>query len=329
MHQIHRFLQKIEEVERWARETIGMEANAVARLQDRITPDFYEVILKILQSKGRVVITGIGKSAAIANKIVATLNSTGTPSMFMHAADAVHGDLGMVQQDDVVLCISKSGNTPEIKALVPLIKAGGNVLIAMVGNPDSLLAKQADYMLDVSVEKEACPNNLAPTTSTTAQLVMGDALAVCLLKSRGFTSTDFARYHPGGSLGKRLYTTLSDLANQNARPMVHPSNTIKQVIVELTKKRLGAVAVVEEGKVIGIITDGDLRRMLEANIDMEKAIASDIMGHNPIYMDAEELAVVAAKKMAEHKISQIIVLEKKEYAGIVHIHDLNKEGILI
>ncbi|MBO6517382.1 MAG: KpsF/GutQ family sugar-phosphate isomerase [Bacteroidia bacterium] len=306
-----------------------MEANAIARLQERISPDFYSVVTTVLQSEGRVVITGIGKSAIIANKIVATLNSTGTPAMYMHAADAVHGDLGMIQKEDVVICISKSGNTPEIKALVPLLKRGGNPLIGMVGNVDSFLGLQADYVLDVAVEKEACPNNLAPTTSTTAQLVMGDAIAVCLLKARGFTSKDFAQYHPGGSLGKKLYVTLADLAAQNAKPVVEPGASVKEVIVELTAKRLGAVAVLDNEQVVGIVTDGDIRRMLEANVDMDASVASDIMGTDPICMQADQLAANAANAMAEHKISQVIVLNDKKYVGIVHIHDLNREGILI
>jgi arabinose-5-phosphate isomerase len=318
----------MEDVRGWAVEAIDMEAKAIARLNDLISDDFVHVVNTVLSSSGRLVVTGIGKSAAIANKIVATLNSTGTPSMFMHAADAVHGDLGMIQKDDIVLCISKSGNTPEIKALVPLIKSGGNTLVGMVGNLDSFLAKQADYVLDVTVDKEACPNNLAPTTSTTAQLVMGDTLAVCLLKSRGFSSSDFAKYHPGGSLGKRLYTTLADLAAQNGKPEVKPSDSIKEVIVELTEKRLGAVAVIDNGALKGIITDGDIRRMLESDIAMDSAVASDIMANDPVNMQGEELAAHAASVMADRKISQIVVMQGDDYAGMVHIHDLNREGIL-
>ncbi len=321
-------MQKIEDVRGWVAETIELEAKAIAQLNDQISDDFFHVVETVLSSSGRLVVTGIGKSAAIANKIVATLNSTGTPSIFMHAADAVHGDLGMIQKDDIVICISKSGNTPEIKALVPLIKSGGNTLIGMVGNMDSFLAQHAEYVLDVTVSKEACPNNLAPTTSTTAQLVMGDALAVCLLKSRGFSSNDFAKYHPGGSLGKRLYTTLADLAGQNGKPRVSPSDSIKRVIVELTEKRLGAVAVIDGTNLVGVITDGDIRRMLESDIDMESAVAQDIMAASPVTMQQDELAANAAGVMADRKISQIIVLHGKEYAGMVHIHDLNREGIL-
>lgn len=322
-------MQNLDEVLDWAKETIAIEARAVMALQERVSEDFYECVKAILQTEGRVVITGIGKSAAIANKIVATLNSTGTPAIFMHAADAVHGDLGMIRDNDIVICISKSGNTPEIKALVPLIKNGGNMLIGMVGNNDSFLGRQSDRILDISVDKEACPNNLAPTTSTTAQLVMGDALAVCLLKARGFTSKDFARYHPGGALGKRLYTTLFDLAEMNAKPLVSPNSTIKQVIMELTSKRLGAVAVVDGDAVVGIVTDGDIRRMLEDNRDIENCTAEDIMGKTPVCLEGEELATVAAQKMNEYKISQIIVLQDGAYFGMVHIHDLNREGILI
>ena len=246
----------------------------------------------------------------------------------MHAADAVHGDLGMVQTGDTVICISKSGNTPEIKALVPLIKQGGNVLVAMAGNSTSFLAEHADYLLDVTVEKEACPNNLAPTTSTTAQLVMGDALAVCLLKARGFTSSDFAKYHPGGALGKRLYTTLGELATKNDKPMVGLDASVREVIMELTNKRLGAVAVLHNEEVVGIITDGDIRRMLERDKSMDSLTASDIMGKTPITMQASDLAYHAASMMSERKISQMVVLDDKKYVGVVHIHDLNREGIL-
>ena len=328
MHQIDTLLQNKDEVLGWAKETIALEAAAITRLQKQLNTDFVQTIETILQAKGRVVVTGIGKSAAIANKIVATLNSTGTPAIFMHAADAVHGDLGMIQTGDVVICISKSGNTPEIKALVPLIKQAGNTIVAMVGDVDSFLGKQAQFILDVSTEKEACPNNLAPTTSTTAQLVMGDALAVCLLKARGFSSTDFAKYHPGGALGKRLYTTLGELAVLNEKPNVNPQAPVRTVIVELSKKRLGAVAVLHNEKVVGIITDGDIRRMLERASSIDTLTANDIMGANPITMQSSDLASGASAIMREKKISQIIVLDKEKYAGMVHIHDLNREGIL-
>lgn len=317
-----------DEVLGWAKETIAIEAIAIDRLQQQLNNDFVDTIDEILTTGGRVVVTGIGKSAAIGNKIVATLNSTGTPAIFMHAADAVHGDLGMIQKGDTVICISKSGNTPEIKALVPLIKHSGNTIIGMVGNLDSFLAKQSKFVLNVTVDKEACPNNLAPTTSTTAQLVMGDALAVCLLKSRGFTSSDFAKYHPGGALGKRLYTTLEDLASQNNKPMVNPQDPVRSVIMELTKKRLGAVVVLHNEKVIGVITDGDIRRMLELESSIDVLTARDIMGGSPVTMQATELASSATSIMRTKKISQIIVLKGEEYFGMVHIHDLNREGIL-
>ena len=318
-----------EEVRSWAREVIEMESQSVQDLAGRINADFEQAVELIYTTKGRLVVTGIGKSAIIANKIVATLNSTGSPAIFMHAADAVHGDLGMILKDDIVLCISKSGNTPEIKALIPLIKSGGNTLIGMVGNIDSYLAANSNLVLDTTVQKEACPNNLAPTTSTTAQLVMGDALAVCLLKRRNFSSNDFARYHPGGSLGKKLYTTMADIAAQNASPQVRPDATIQEVIVVMTQDRLGAVAVVEDGAVLGIITDGDIRRMLEQHGEMGSLIASDIMSKNPFKMEADVLAIEGAKAMRERKISQIIVQSNNVYQGMVHIHDLNREGILI
>lgn len=318
-----------KEVRSWAREVIEMESQSVRDLAGRINADFEQAVELIYTTKGRLVVTGIGKSAIIANKIVATLNSTGSPAIFMHAADAVHGDLGMILKDDIVLCISKSGNTPEIKALIPLIKSGGNTLIGMVGNIDSYLAANSNLVLDTTVEKEACPNNLAPTTSTTAQLVMGDALAVCLLKRRNFSSNDFARYHPGGSLGKKLYTTMADIAAQNASPQVRPDANIQEVIVVMTQDRLGAVAVVEDGAVSGIITDGDIRRMLEQHGEMGSLIASDIMSENPFRMEADVLAIEGAKAMRERKISQIIVQSNNVYQGMVHIHDLNREGILI
>jgi arabinose-5-phosphate isomerase len=316
------------DVEGWALEVLRVETEAIIALGKRIGTDFFETIKSIRNSDGRVVITGIGKSAAIAQKIVATLNSTGTPALFMHAADAVHGDLGMIQKNDIVIAISKSGNTPEIKVLAPLLKSGGNLLIAMVGKLDSFLAKEADYILDITIEKEACPNNLAPTTSTTAQLVMGDMLAVCLLKSRGFTSDDFARFHPGGALGKRLYLRLSDLVVNNERPVVHSDSTISEIIVEITKKRLGLVVVVDDEQVSGIVTDGDIRRMLEGTLELSSIRARDIMNKTPYMLAADTLAVEAANLMAEKKISQIVVGSKDNYIGVVHLHDLNREGII-
>jgi arabinose-5-phosphate isomerase len=287
-----------------------------------------DIVELIYASKGRLVVTGIGKSAIIAQKIVATMNSTGTPSIFMHAADAIHGDLGTIQQEDVVICISKSGNTPEIKVLVPLLKQGGNKLIALVGNKESYLAVQADHILDSTVEKEACPNNLAPTSSTTAQLAMGDALAVCLLEKRGFSSNDFAKYHPGGALGKKLYLKVSDLSVQNQKPQVKPTDSLKSVILEISSKRLGATAVVDNGELAGVITDGDLRRMLERGDSIEKLTAADIMNKTPKKIEAEELAVNAMSLLEKHNITQLIVTEKGKYFGFVHLHDLLKEGII-
>lgn len=319
---------KRQEIEGWAKEVLRIESEAIRGLENHIDEGFYSAVETIRNSSGRVVITGIGKSAAIAQKIVATLNSTGTPSLFMHAADAVHGDLGMIQSDDIVIAISKSGNTPEIKVLAPLLKSGGNRLIAMVGDKESYLAKEADHILDITTHKEACPNNLAPTSSTTAQLVMGDMLAVCLLKARGFTSEDFARFHPGGALGKKLYLRLHDIAVQNAKPATRPDATISEVLVEITEKRLGAVVVLEGNSVVGIITDGDIRRMLKNHTDLSSITARDIMNPDPVMMKDSTLAVKAAQVMAEKKISQIIVGEENNYMGMVHLHDLNREGII-
>ena len=311
-----------------AKNALKLEIEGIQQVSDRLNLDFVESVKAILTSKGRVVITGIGKSAIIAQKIVATLNSTGTPALFMHAADAIHGDLGMIQQDDVVICISKSGNTPEIKVLTPLLKQAGNILIGIVGDTNSFLAKQANLVLNTTTAQEACPHNLAPTTSTTAQLAMGDALAVCLLESREFTSADFARFHPGGALGKRLYLKVGDLAAQNEKPQVLPNTPVKEVLLEITKNRLGAAAVVENNKLVGVITDGDIRRMLEKGQFSEAFTAKDIMGKNPKTIDASALAVDALKQMRSLQISQILVCENEVYAGIVHLHDLLKEGII-
>jgi len=274
------------------------------------------------------VVTGIGKSAIIGQKIVATLNSTGTPAIFMHAADAIHGDLGIIQKKDIVICLSKSGETPEIKVLVPLLKDRGSSLIAIVGNTNSYLARHADYIIDTSVPKEACPNNLAPTSSTTAQLVMGDALAVCLLESRGFSAGDFAKFHPGGTLGKELYLKVRDLYPNNPAPKVNPSDDLKAVILEISSKRLGATAVLNGDKLIGVITDGDLRRMLEKNTDIKKLTASDIMTPKPKTIEADILVVHALNIMRQNNITQLLVVEKKKYLGIIHLHDILKEGIL-
>lgn len=311
-----------------AKETIDMESKAIANLSNLLTKDFANATQLIYNSKGRVIITGIGKSAIIANKIVATLNSTGTPAIFMHAADAIHGDLGLILKDDVVVCISKSGNTPEIKVLIPLIKNGPNKIIAITGKKDSFLGLKADFVLNTFVEKEACPNNLAPTTSTTAQLVIGDALAICLLELRGFSSTDFAKYHPGGALGKKLYLRVYDLSSVNQKPKVSLNTNIKQVIIEISEKMLGVTAVVDNGNIIGIITDGDLRRMLSKTDDFTNLTAKDIMSANPKTIEADAMAVDAMEFMEKYGISQLLVEEEGLYAGVVHLHDLIKEGIL-
>lgn len=309
--------------------TIQTEGEAIMRLKDFINQDFSDTVSLIYNSKGRVVVTGIGKSANVATKIVATLNSTGTPAIFMHAADAIHGDLGMIQQDDIVICISKSGNTPEIKVLIPLIKQSGNKLIALTSNKDSYLGKNAHYVLNAHVEKEACPNNLAPTTSTTAQMVMGDALAISLLELRGFSSEDFAKYHPGGALGKRLYLQVDDLIANNERPEVLDSASIKEVIIEISKKRLGVTAVIDKNNAVsGIITDGDIRRMLSTTDDFLKLSAKNIMTINPKTVQTGTLAINALTIMEENDITQLLVLDNTKYIGVVHLHDLIKEGIL-
>ncbi len=317
-----------DEILSLAKDTIFTQSKSIEALAALLTEDFSAVVHQIYNSKGRVVITGIGKSAIIANKIVATLNSTGTPAIFMHAADAIHGDLGSILKDDVVICISKSGNTPEIKVLVPLIKNFKNTLIAITGNTDSYLGKQANYILNSYVDKEACPNNLAPTTSTTAQLVMGDALAVSLLKMRGFSSKDFAKYHPGGALGKTLYLKVSDITVNNMKPQVSPSANMKDVIVVISENRLGATAVIENGKIVGVITDGDIRRMLSNNEDFLKLTASDVMSKNPKTISNKALAVKALEILEQNDISQVLVEENNTYAGVVHLHDLIKEGII-
>lgn len=312
-----------------AKQTIKQESEAIAGLASFINDDFKKIITLILNCKGRVVISGIGKSAIIAQKIVATLNSTGTPSLFMHAADAIHGDMGMIHQDDVVMMISKSGDSPEIKVLVPIVKKFENKIIAMVGQTQSFLARQADFILNTTVSKEACPNNLAPTSSTTAQMVMGDAIAICLMNARGFGADEFARFHPGGTLGKKLYLKVSDLSFYNEKPSVDEKDSLKDVIVEITKKRLGATAVLNKRKqVAGIITDGDLRRMLEKNVSLEKIIAKDIMSANPKTISQNELAVDALDLMRKNNISQLLVVDDKKYAGIIHLHDLVREGII-
>ena len=305
------------------------EAKAILKLVDYLDGDFEACVERILNSKGRVVITGIGKSAIIANKIVATLNSTGTPALFMHAADAIHGDLGMIQEADIVICISKSGNTPEIKVLVPLLKNLGSVLVALVSNTKSYLAEQAEYVLNATIEEEACPNNLAPTTSTTAHLALGDALAVCLLEARGFTPEDFAKYHPGGSLGKQLYLKVEDVVDSKRIPKVNESAGLAEVILEISGKRLGATTVVDhEDRLKGIITDGDLRRMLQKTLDIQSLRASDIMTVNPKTISSDEFAIRALNLMRNHNITQLVAMDGDKIAGFVHIHELMKEGII-
>lgn len=311
-----------------AKKTIETEGKAIMHLSSLIGDEFAEAVDYIYQSKGRVIVTGIGKSANIATKIVATLNSTGTPAIFMHAADAIHGDLGIIQENDTVICISKSGNTPEIKVLVPLIKASGNKLMGLTSNRESFLGQQCDYVLHAYVEKEACPNNLAPTTSTTAQLVMGDALAMSLLELRGFSSRDFAKFHPGGSLGKKLYLRVSDLTSLNETPQVSMDTGIKDVIVEISEKLLGVTAVVENDVIVGIITDGDLRRMLTKVDNIAGLTAKDIMTHSPKNIDNDAMAVEAMEMMDKHGITQILAEKDGKYSGVVHIHNLSKEGII-
>jgi arabinose-5-phosphate isomerase len=305
------------------------EAEAVKKLVDYLDSDFEASVSAILESKGRVVITGIGKSAIIASKIVATLNSTGTPAIFMHAADAIHGDLGIIQEQDIVICISKSGNTPEIKVLVPLLKRTGNKLIALVGNVDSYLAKECDFVLNATVDKEADPNNLAPTTSTTATLALGDALAICLVQARNFSSDDFAKYHPGGTLGKKLYLKVSDIYPQHPLPLVQENANIKQIIFEISSKRLGATAVMNEAEELtGVITDGDLRRMLNKYDTISGITAKDIMTTSPKTIDHEEYAVNALNMMQQMNITQVVVVKEGKVAGFIHIHDLLKEGLI-
>ncbi|WP_039054501.1 SIS domain-containing protein [Sphingobacterium sp. T2] len=316
------------EIKKEAIDVLLLEAKALEAMTKRITDDFAEVVNTILNLKGRVIVSGIGKSAIIAQKIVATLNSTGTPAIFMHAADAIHGDLGIIQEDDLIIVISKSGNTPEIKVLIPFLKQTKNKLVAIVGNLNSFLAQQADFILDTTVEREACPNNLAPTTSTTAQLAMGDALAVCLQTLRHFTDRDFAKYHPGGALGKQLYLKVKDVLSINGKPEVPSNASIRDVIISITKFRLGATVVTDNNQIVGIITDGDIRRMLENHQDTSILSAKDIMSQNPKNIEQDELAINAFHKMKENSISQLIVLDQGEYVGIVHLQDLLKEGII-
>ncbi len=316
------------EIKKSAIETLKLEAQAIEKLIGFIDDNFSDAIRQIFESKGRVIVTGIGKSAIVGAKIVATLNSTGTPAIFMHAADAVHGDLGIVQKDDVVMCISKSGNTPEIKVLIPYLKLSGNKLIALVGNRASYLAQQADYLIETTVDHEACPNNLAPTSSTTAQMAMGDAMAVTLLELRGFSSNDFAMYHPGGALGKKLFLRVADLYLNNEKPMVAMDADITSAIFEISSKRLGATAVMDKGRMVGVITDGDLRRMIQKGLPLDKLKARDVMTANPKTISPDTLVAHALDIMRSHNITQLPVVENEEYLGVIHLHDILKEGIL-
>jgi arabinose-5-phosphate isomerase len=318
-----------ELIQKTALRTLELEARSIEGLKNSITDQFITAVEAIATTKGRVVVSGIGKSAVIAQKIVATFNSTGTPSIFMHAADAIHGDLGMIQQDDIVIILSKSGESPEIRVLVQLIKNFGNTVIAIVGQLQSFLAQQASIVLDATVEQEACPNNLAPTSSTTAQLVLGDAVAICLMELKGFKSADFAKFHPGGALGKKLYLRVQDLAAQNEKPVVLIHQSLRDVIVMMTTSRLGVTAVVDtDQKLVGIITDGDLRRLLEKNIPIDGIAAGEVMTKNPVTVAPDELAVTALDLLRRNKITQIAIAQNQEYLGIIHIHDLLREGLL-
>ena len=323
-----KILKSADQIIQIAKRTLDIESKAIHQLTKVLDANFSNLVKAIYELKGRVILTGVGKSAIIAQKVVATLNSTGTPAIFMHAADAIHGDLGMIQADDLVMCISKSGNTAEIKVLIPLLKQGKNQLACLVGDVKSYLALQSDFVVSTYVDVEACPNNLAPTTSTTAQLAIGDALAICLLECREFSKKDFAKFHPGGALGKKLYLKVSDLVVLNEKPMVDAQCKLHKVILEITKKRLGIVAVMNEHKLIGVITDGDLRRMMEKNTSFEHLTAQEIMGSYPVTIDKNELAVTALDLMRKNQITQVIVMENDNFEGVVHLHDLLKEGIL-
>ncbi len=321
-------MEKFADILENARQTFEIEAQSILDMIPALDENFVQCVELIKSARGKVVITGIGKSAIIAQKIAATFNSTGTPAVFMHAADAIHGDLGTITKEDLVICISKSGTTPEIKVIVPLLKSGGNPLIAIVGNTESFLAQHADFILNTSVEKEACPNNLAPTSSTTAQLAMGDALAVCVLYEKGFTKEDFAKYHPGGTLGKKLYLRVNEVSKNNEIPMVDLNDSLKKVIIEISSKRLGATAVMNNGELAGIITDGDIRRSLEKSDSINNIKASEIMNANPKKIEGDELAADALLQMQQSNIMQLLVVQNGKFSGFLHMHDLLKEGII-
>lgn len=322
-------MKLIKNIKNTAKNVLVNEGKAILQLVDLIDDGFEDCVKAILNTKGRIVVTGVGKSAIIAQKIVATLNSTGSPALFMHAADAIHGDLGMIQKEDIVICISKSGSTPEIKILVPLVKRLGSRLIGLVSNTNSFLAEQADFILNASIEEEACPHNLAPTTSTTVHLALGDALAVCLLEAKGFGPDDFAKYHPGGSLGKQLYLTVEDVVQKDLLPMVQDNANLSEIIMEISSKRRGATAVVDQHKnLLGVITDGDLRRMLQNEPDLVRLRATDIMTTNPKTIFKDEFAIRALNQMKQFNITQLVAMDGNRIMGFVHIHDLMKEGIV-
>lgn len=326
---VEKELNLIKNIKKIARDVLINESLAIQNIASLIDESFEACVKEIYSAKGRVVVTGVGKSAIIANKIVATLNSTGTPALFMHAADAIHGDLGMIQTEDIVICLSRSGNTPEIKVLIPLLKRRGSKLVALVSNTNSYLAQQADYVLNATIAEEACPHNLAPTTSTTAHLALGDALAVCLLELRDFSSRDFAEFHPGGALGKQLYLKVSDIYTNNELPIVGENALLRDVILEISSKRLGCTAVVDDSQtLLGIITDGDLRRMLQRDTDIGDVRAVDIMSRNPKKIEKDEFAAKALHLMQENSITQLVVMDGKKLAGFIHLHDLLKEGIV-
>ncbi|MDR0227807.1 MAG: KpsF/GutQ family sugar-phosphate isomerase [Flavobacteriaceae bacterium] len=311
-----------------AKDTLLSESESIKNLTNYLNEDFAEAVKTIFNCKGRVVVTGIGKSALIGSKIVATFNSTGTPALFMHAAEAVHGDLGLLQPQDCVICISNSGNSPEIKVLTPLLKRFGNPLIAITANENSFLGKNANFVLLSKVDREAEANNLAPMNSTTAQLVWGDALAACLIEMRNFTAADFAMYHPGGALGKKLLMLVKDILKSTNKPLVSPTSSIKDVIVEISEKRLGVTAVVEDNILVGIITDGDLRRMLQNGGDINTIQAKDIMSSNPKNIDANQHVSKALSILEDNSITQLLVTNNNEYVGVIHLHDILKEGIV-
>ena len=317
-----------ENIIQTAKKSLISQSLSIAKLTDFIDNSFVASVELIYNCRGRLIVTGIGKSAIIAQKIVATMNSTGTPSMFLHASEAIHGDLGMVQNGDVIICISKSGNSPEIKVLVPLLKRFGNKLIGITGNITSFLGKESDITLNTYVESEACPNNLAPTNSTTAQLVMGDALAVCLMEMRDFKAEDFAIYHPGGALGKKLLLRVQDMLDTSRKPFVNPDSSIKNVIVEISEKRLGVAAVIENDKVVGIITDGDIRRMLNKTETITGLTAKDIMTVNPKTIKSSHMVADALNILEDFSITQLVVVDNNEYKGVIHLHDILKEGIV-